>query len=377
MSTSGQVLTREEVSALVEAMQSGDLDVSAAESSAASVQAYSLIANDTISRGQLAALEMINDRFSRQLRGSLLTLLRQAVKVTVAPFDVMTFSSFMQTLPSPCNVNIVRFAPLRGYGLVTMEPSIVYGAVDSFFGGRGGGSLELSPLRGFTATEERIIQLLLDSIFDNLREAWAPVYAISPEFVSREINPAFAQIGEDKETVAVCRFELELGPDVRGQLTVMYPFSALKPIRLLLRGRMQTGERDEKLAARWSDQLRDAVSDSELEVVAQLATLRVSALDLASIQPGDTLWFKPPASVKVLVQSAHLFDAEYGTADGNVAVRIERVIEPPAENKDASDSADAQTPEQTEEAAHSAAIAAKRRKQAMKEASKTAGASAA
>lgn len=377
MSTSGQVLTREEVSALVEAMQSGDLDVSAAVSSAASVQAYSLVANDTISRGQLSALEMINDRLSRQLRGSLLTLLRQAVKVTVTPFDVMTFSAFMQTLPSPCNVNIVRFAPLRGYGLVTMDPSIVYGAVDSFFGGRGGGALELSPLRGFTATEERIIQLLLDSIFDNLREAWAPVYTISPEFVSREINPAFAQIGEDKETVAVCRFELELGPDVRGQLTVMYPFSALKPIRLLLRGRMQTGERDEKLAARWSDQLRDAVGDSELEVVAQLATLRVSALDLASIQPGDTLWFKPPASVKVLVQSTHLFDAEYGTTDGNVAVRIERVIEPPVDNKDPSDSVDALTPEQAEEAAYSAAIAAKRRKQAMKEASKNAGASAA
>jgi len=377
MSTSGQVLTREEVSALVEAMQSGDLDVSAAVSSAASVQAYSLVANDTISRGQLSALEMINDRLSRQLRGSLLTLLRQAVKVTVTPFDVMTFSAFMQTLPSPCNVNIVRFAPLRGYGLVTMDPSIVYGAVDSFFGGRGGGALELSPLRGFTATEERIIQLLLDSIFDNLREAWAPVYTISPEFVSREINPAFAQIGEDKETVAVCRFELELGPDVRGQLTVMYPFSALKPIRLLLRGRMQTGERDEKLAARWSDQLRDAVGDSELEVVAQLATLRVSALDLASIQPGDTLWFKLPASVKVLVQSTHLFDAEYGTADGNVAVRIERVIEPPVDNTDPSDSVDALTPEQAEEAAYSAAIAAKRRKQAMKEASKNAGASAA
>jgi len=377
MSTSGQVLTREEVSALVEAMQSGDLDVSAAVSSAASVQAYSLVANDTISRGQLSALEMINDRLSRQLRGSLLTLLRQAVKVTVTPFDVMTFSAFMQTLPSPCNVNIVRFAPLRGYGLVTMDPSIVYGAVDSFFGGRGGGALELSPLRGFTATEERIIQLLLDSIFDNLREAWAPVYTISPEFVSREINPAFAQIGEDKETVAVCRFELELGPDVRGQLTVMYPFSALKPIRLLLRGRMQTGERDEKLAARWSDQLRDAVGDSELEVVAQLATLRVSALDLASIQPGDTLWFKLPASVKVLIQSTHLFDAEYGTTDGNVAVRIERVIEPPVDNKDPSDSVDALTPEQAEEAAYSAAIAAKRRKQAMKEASKNAGASAA
>ena len=377
MSTSGQVLTREEVSALVEAMQSGDVDTSTADSPAPAVQAYSLIANDTTSRGQLAALEMINDRFSRQFRGSLLTLLRQAVKVTVVPFDVMTFNAYLQTLPSPCNVNIVRFAPLRGYGLVTLEPSIVYGAVDSFFGGRGGGSLELSPLRGFTPTEERIIQLLLDSVFDNLREAWAPVYGLAPEFVSREINPAFAQVGEDKETVAVCRFELELGPDVRGQLTIMYPFSALKPIRLLLRGRLQTGERDEKLAARWSDQLRDAVSDSELELVAQLATLRVSALDLASIRPGDTLWFKPPPSVKVLVQSTHVFDAEYGTADGNVAVRIERVMEPPEETKEVSDASGAAASEDPDEAAHAAAIAAKKRKRAMKEANNTAGASAA
>jgi flagellar motor switch protein FliM len=336
------------VSALVEAMQSGGVDTSSTEISSSAVQPYSLIANDTTSRGQLAALEMINDRFSRQFRGSLLTLLRQAVKVTVAPFDVMTFNAYLKTLPSPCNVNIVRFPPLRGYGLVTLEPSIVYGAVDSFFGGRGGGSVELSPLRGFTQTEERIIQLLLDSVFDNLRDAWAPVYSLNPEFVSREINPAFAQIGEDRETVIVSRFDLELGSDIRGQLTVMYPFSALKPIRLLLRGRLQAGERDEKLAAKWSDQLHDAVSDAELEMVAQLVTLRVSALDLASIRPGDTLWFKPPPSVKVLVQSSHVFDAEYGTADGNAAIRIERVIEPPEDPKKASE---ANAADQVEEAA--------------------------
>lgn len=330
MSKSGQVLTREEVAALVEAMQSGEMETATETPASSSVQPYSLVANDTTSRSQLAALEMINDRFSRQLRGSLLTLLRQAVKVSSTPFDVTTFNAYLQSLPSPCNVNIVRFLPLRGFGLVTLEPTIVYGAVDSFFGGRGGASLELSPQRGFTQTEERIIHLLLESIFENLRDAWAPVYALNPEYVSREINPAFAQVGEDRETVAVSRFDLEIGPDVRGQLTVMYPFSALKPIRLLLRGRVQTGDRDEKLAARWADQLHDAVSDAELQLVAQLTTLRVSALDLATIKPGDTLWFKPPPSVKVLVQSAHLFDAEYGTADNSVAVRIDRIIEPPA-----------------------------------------------
>lgn len=372
MSTPGQILSREEVNALVEAMHTGDLDTSASAGPSPAVQPYNLIANDTTSRGQLAALEMINDRFSRQLRGSLLTLLRQAVKVTATPFDVMTFNAYLKTLPSPCNVNIVRFAPLRGYGLVTLEPSIVYGAVDSFFGGRGGGSLELSPLRGFTPTEERIIQLLLESVFDNLREAWGPVYALNPEFVSREINPAFAQIGEDRETVVVTRFELELGSDIRGQLTVMYPFSALKPIRLLLRGRLQAGERDEKLAARWSDQLRDAVSDSELQLVAQLVTLRVSALELASIRTGDTLWFKPPAGVKVLVQSSHVFDAEWGTADGNAAVRIERVIDPPEDDSKTPEPAVSDHPAGTENETTAA-----RRGRAGAQTGKTAGATAA
>jgi flagellar motor switch protein FliM len=120
MPTSSPVLTHEEVAALVDAMQSGDLDTSATEASSAAVQPYSLVANDTTTRGQLAALEMINDRFSRQLRGGLLTLLRQAVKITVLPFDVMTFSAYLKTLSSPSNVNIVRFTPLRGYGLVTL-----------------------------------------------------------------------------------------------------------------------------------------------------------------------------------------------------------------------------------------------------------------
>ena len=328
MPTSSPVLTHEEVAALVDAMHSGDLDTSTNDASSAPVQPYSLVANDTTSRSQLVALEMINDRFSRQLRGGLLTLLRQAVKITVLPFDVMTFGAYLKTLHSPSNVNIVRFTPLRGYGLVTLEPSVIYGAVDSFFGGRGGSAIELSAVRGFTPTEDRIIQLLMESVFENLRDAWAPVYPIHPEFVSREINPAFAQVGEDRETVAVCRFDLELGPSAHGQLTIMYPFSALKPIRLLLRGGVQAGERDEKLAARWSEQLETAVTDAELELVAQLVTLRVSALDLASIRPGDTLWFKNLPAVKVLVQSSHLFDAEYGTADGNAAVRIERIVTP-------------------------------------------------
>ncbi len=330
MSNAGQVLTNDEVQALVDAMASGEVDVSPevdSSSSGSAIKNYSLVSTDTTSRSQLAAIEMINDRFARQLRGGLLNLLRQAVKVSISPFEVTTFGAYIQSVPSPCSVNIVRYPPLRGYGLVTIDPSVVYGAVDSFFGGRGTGTIEGAAQRSFTPTEERIIQLLLDTVFDNLREAWSPVYALGTEYVSRETNPAFAQVGEEKERGVVSRFNVDLGVGVHGVISIMYPFSALKPIRLLLRGRLQSGERDEKLAARWASQLQDAITDTELQLVAQLANLRVPAVDLASIQPGDTIWFKPPESVRILVQSTHLFDAEYGTANNSVAVRITNVVQ--------------------------------------------------
>jgi flagellar motor switch protein FliM len=95
-------------------------------------------------------------------------------------------------------------------------------------------------------------------------------------------------------------------------------------------------------------------------MVAQLVTLRVSALDLASIRPGDTLWFKPPQSVKVLVQSSHVFDAEYGTADGNVAIRIERVIEPPEDTKKSLDSSESHHSEESAGTEHGTAPHRKR-----------------
>lgn len=324
MAGNKSLLSPEELSSLVEGLDSGEVDTSPlSDSSSKAVKAYSLVSTDTTSRSQLAALEMINDRTARQLRGSLLTLLRQAIKVTVVPFEVTTFGEHLKSIPTPANVNIVRFPPLRGYGLITISTQLVYGAVDSFFGGHGGSHIEPSPQRAFTPTETRIISLLLECVFAELKDAWSPVYEINPEYVSSEINPSFAQVGEDKDTVVVCSFDVELAATVVGRIQIMYPFSALKPIRLLLRGRLQTGERDEKQAEAWSRLLEDAVMDAELTMVGQLSTFRMPAPDLAGIKVGDTLWFKQPQHVRVLVQSDHLFDAEYGSVDGQAALRIQ------------------------------------------------------
>jgi flagellar motor switch protein FliM len=329
MERSGPLLSEAELQALMQGVEDGSIDTSVGEPPGDRVMSYNLAAEDSATHGQLAAVAMVDERFSRQLRSSLLTLLRQAVKVSHTPFEISSFSEYIMSVPSPCNVNIIRISPLTGYGLITIEPSLVYGAVDSFFGGRGEGFGDAPPGKGFTPTEERVIQLMLDAMYRDLRDAWQPVYNLKFEYVSSEMNPLFAQVAEERENVIVTRLQVEIGSGVRGTITIMYPFSSLKPIRLLLRGRVQSGERDERMAAAWSDQLRDAVLDASLPITGVLGTAQTSFGELMKMAPGDMIWLRPSEHIRVNVAANPAFEASYGEANGQVALRIERTLPPP------------------------------------------------
>jgi len=92
MSNSKPLLTSEEIDALVEGVVTGEVDTSLiANDLEDAVVSYSLVAPDTISHNQLVALDLIHDRFTRQLRGSLLTLLRKTTKISILPYQATTF----------------------------------------------------------------------------------------------------------------------------------------------------------------------------------------------------------------------------------------------------------------------------------------------
>ena len=59
----------------------------------------------------------------------------------------------------PTNLNLVKINPLRGTALIVLDPKLVFAVVDNFFGGTG----RHAKIEGreFTATEQRIIHMLL------------------------------------------------------------------------------------------------------------------------------------------------------------------------------------------------------------------------
>ena len=70
-----------------------------------------------------------------------------------------------------------------------------------------------------------------------------------------EINPQFAQIADENDLVVVSRFMSELSEGSSGSIDLIYPYGSLKPLRELLRGRVQTGDGNDMSDKVWSSDL--------------------------------------------------------------------------------------------------------------------------
>lgn len=98
---------------------------------------YDFASQDRIVRGRLPTLEMINERFVRTWRIGLFNLLRRSAELSVRGIETIKFGDYLHSLYVPTNLNLVKFKPLRGVGLIVFEPKLVFTMVDNFFGGDG------------------------------------------------------------------------------------------------------------------------------------------------------------------------------------------------------------------------------------------------
>ncbi len=202
-----KILNQDEIDALLNGVDSGAVSTEP-DPEPGSARSYDFNNQMHIVRGRMPTLEMINERFARLFRVSLYNLLRRAPEIAVAPVQMKKFSEYVQSLHVPTSLNMVKYNPLRGTSLVVLDPKLVFAVVDNFFGGTGRHAKIEG--RDFTATEQRVIHLLLRNAFADLREAWSHIAAIELEYVQSEINPHFANIVSPSEIVVVSSFHIEL-----------------------------------------------------------------------------------------------------------------------------------------------------------------------
>ena len=132
------VLIQEEIDALLSSVGTGDVAAEDAEPAASvDVRPYDLTSQDRIVRGRWPTLELLGEKFARQLRRDLQELLRYSVGVGAGGVQVTSYGELVANFYVPTSITLVRIPPLAGQGLVAIDAKLVFRMVDQYFGGDG------------------------------------------------------------------------------------------------------------------------------------------------------------------------------------------------------------------------------------------------
>ncbi|MEW6119180.1 MAG: flagellar motor switch protein FliM [Pseudomonadota bacterium] len=315
-------LSQDEVDALLKGV-TGEIDETPTEEfDPHAVRPYNLATQERIVRGRMPTLEIINERFARQLRIGLYNFLRRGVEISVGPVKVSKYSEFIRNLVVPTNLNLVQFKPLRGTALVIFNPDLVFLMVDNLFGGDGRFHTRIEG-RDFTQTEHRIIQRALAIVFESYAKSWEPIYPLEFEFMRSEMNTQFANIATPNEVVVNITFSIELG-QTSGEMHFCMPYSMIEPIKDLLTSALQAENLE--VDKRWLRQMRQQVQLAEVELVADLGTARVSLRDIVNLKAGDVIPLDIPPTVEAKVDGVPVMECAYGKFNGQYTLRVERML---------------------------------------------------
>ncbi|MBO4968210.1 MAG: flagellar motor switch protein FliM, partial [Pseudomonas sp.] len=282
-----------------------------------SVKSYDLTSQDRIVRGRMPTLEMINERFARYTRISMFNMLRRSADVAVGGVQVMKFGEYVHSLYVPTSLNLVKIKPLRGTALFILDAKLVFKLVDNFFGGDG----RHAKIEGreFTPTELRVVRMVLEQAFIDLKEAWQAIMEVNFEYINSEVNPAMANIVGPSEAIVVSTFHIELDGG-GGDLHVTMPYSMIEPVREMLDAGFQSDLDDQD--ERWSKALREDVLDVSVPLSATVARRQLRLRDILHMQPGDVIPIELEDELVMRANGVPSFKVKLGSHKGNLALQV-------------------------------------------------------
>ncbi|MCW7550163.1 flagellar motor switch protein FliM [Photorhabdus sp. P32] len=321
---SDNILSQAEIDALLNGDSASD-DAENTASRENEVRPYDPNTQRRVIRERLQALEIINERFARHFRMGLFNMLRRSPDITVGAIKIQPYHEFARNLAVPTNLNLVHLKPLRGTALFAFAPSLVYIAVDNLFGGDGRFPTKVEG-REFTHTEQRVINRMLRMALDSYRDAWSAIFKIEVEYVRSEMQVKFTNITTSPNDIVVTTpFQVEIGA-LSGEFNICIPFAMIEPLRERLTNPPLDNVRQED--SLWRESLVKQVQHSELELVANFVDIPLRLSKILQLQPGDILPIDKPERLIVHVDGVPVLTSQYGTLNGQYALRVEHLINP-------------------------------------------------
>lgn len=305
------ILSQNEIDALLHGADEGMFK---AEGQAASgYELYDL--SSGIHRAQSWAhdIKIVDERIQSHLSISLLGLLHKSVNVRRKDIQIMKFGEFVKQLYVPTSVTIFTINGYAGYSAIVLDAKLVYALVNVFFGG-GPRQIQIEG-REFTVTEQRVIQLILKTIMEAIKNGWRSLS--ESEFVQTEteVNPSAISAYSANDVLMIRPFKVEFEGG-GGEIQLWMPGSTVDAVF------RNKNTADQFQGRSREEVLRSRALNFDATVSGEISGANLSIGDLFALAKGDVIPVNSPEVVDVKVNGIAKFKARMGELDGKVGLKV-------------------------------------------------------
>ena len=318
---SNQILTQEEIDALLSAMERGDVDLQQESKKDPNAAPYNLTSQNIMLRDQFSALEEVYDKFARMVRDELASTLQRSLVIEFVSSELVKYQEFITAFSSPTSFNVFGMEPLMGNALLCFESNLVFSLIDCLFGGDGKPSTKV---REFTQIEQRMIKKVASDLLARFEKSWSTIYPINAVLKKTETKPEFVQLVPPNDAMMIVVFAVK-GQEFSGNFHLAIPYLMLEPIKEKLSPKYL---REKDRGYTWGPQLKELLKDTSVTIIAELGKTKQTVRELLNLHVNDLIKLKagPEDLISITVDQVPKYRGYPGIIKGNRAVEIVKLI---------------------------------------------------
>ncbi|MFI4984328.1 MAG: flagellar motor switch protein FliM [Rickettsiales bacterium] len=270
---------------------------------------------------RLPMLEIVYDRFVRVISNSLRNYTSFTVDVDINKISNIRFGDYMDRMPIPSMIGVIKAIEWDNFGLVVIESSLIYSFVEILFGGRKTASTLKVEGRPYTSIEQNIVQSITEIILDDLSTCFESVSPVTFQLDRLESNPKFAAIARPEDVIV--SLSLSVAMESRhGKIDIIFPVATLEPVKKILT-RSFLGERGSKDPI-WLRHFESEISNATLKAEVTLNGKTASLKEAMDLKVGSTIMLDilPTDELSMKISNIKVSSGKLGKVDDKMAIQL-------------------------------------------------------
>ena len=308
-----EVLSQEEIDALLSALSSGDVEpetIDSVEEDIHKVKQYDFKTPQKFSKDHIRTLEKVHTKFARLISNYLTMQTRKSVKVNVENVEQVPYEEFIRSIPNPTIISYFKLHPMQGNIVMELNPEFGFQILDLLLGGFG---VKRGIDKDLTEIEKNILSKVCREIIEQLESGWSEIMEVTPEFESLDTNPTANQTLAPNEPVALISFLVEFGEDST-YINLCIPYLSIEKLldKLVVEYwlRISDDEDEEDLV----EIIKGTIQPVELKIKAELGKTQINVEEFLDLVVGDVLKLdtKTIEPIKVYVEDELCYSGKPG-----------------------------------------------------------------